>query len=191
VLIATVIGALAAATIAYERGLVGRVFDTLLMLPLGASAVTIGFGFLVALDEPFDLRTSLILLPIAHALVAIPFIVRSTVPVMRSIQDRLREAAAVLGASPSRAWRAIDLPLTARAMAVGAAFALAVSLGEFGATSFIVRPDTTTMPVAIFRLLGRPGTFGEAMAMSVILMGLVIVAALAIELLRGRSAGDF
>jgi ABC-type Fe3+ transport system permease subunit len=47
------------------------------------------------------------------------------------------------------------------------------------------------MPVAIFRLLGRPGTFGEAMAMSVMLMGLVVVAALAIEMLRGRATGDF
>jgi thiamine transport system permease protein len=76
-------------------------------------------------------------------------------------------------------------------VAVGAAFALAVSLGEFGATAFIVRPESTTMPVAIFRLLGRPGTFGEAMAMSVMLMGLVVVAALAIEMLRGRATGDF
>ncbi len=190
-LIAIVVGVLAAASIAYERGVVGRLFDTFLMLPLGASAVTIGFGLLVALDEPVDLRASLVLLPIAHALVAIPFIVRSTVPVMRSIQHRLREAAAMLGASPARAWRAVDLPLTARAIAVGAGFALAVSLGEFGATSFIVRPDTTTMPVAIFRLLGRPGTFGEAMALSVILMALTALAALAIEALRGRAAGDF
>jgi thiamine transport system permease protein len=191
VLIAAVVGLLAAVTIAYERGVVGRLFDTMLMLPLGASAVTIGFGMLVALDEPFDLRTSLVLIPVAHALVAIPFIVRSTVPVMRSVQARLREAAAVLGASPARAWRAVDLPLTGRALAVGAAFALAVSLGEFGATSFLVRPATTTMPVAIFRLLGRPGTFGEAMAMSVILMMLVVAAALVIELVRGSSAGDF
>ena len=191
VVLAAVVGVLAAATIAYERGVVGRLFDTLLMLPLAASAVTIGFGMLVALDEPFDLRTSVILLPIAHSLVAIPFIVRSTVPVMRSIQHRLREAAATLGASPSQAWRAVDLPLTARAMGVGAAFALAVSLGEFGATSFIVRPESTTMPVAIYRLLGRPGTFGEALAMSVILMGFVVLAALAIEALRGKSTGDF
>jgi thiamine transport system permease protein len=189
-LIATIIGGLAALTIAHGRGAASRVFDSALMLPLGASAVTIGFGFLVALDEPIDLRTSLLLLPIAHALVAIPFIVRSTVPVMQSIQQRLREAAAVLGASPTRTWREVDLPLTARALAVGAAFAFAISVGEFGATSFIVRPSTTTMPVAIFRLL-RPGTFGKAMAMSVLLMLLTALVAMAIEALRGRTSGDF
>ena len=190
VLIATIIGGLAAAAIAYERGRVGRIFDTTLMLPLGASAVMIGFGFLVALDEPFDMRTAVILIPIAHSLVAIPFVVRSIVPPMRSVQHRLREAAAALGASPARAWREVDLPIIGRAIAVGAAFAFAISVGEFGATAFIVRPESTTMPVAIFRLLGRPGTFGEAMALSVLLMGLTAVAAMAIERVRGAASGD-
>ncbi|MCH8128972.1 MAG: iron ABC transporter permease [Acidobacteria bacterium] len=190
VLIATLIGMLAAVSIAYERGRIGRVFDTALMLPLGASAVMIGFGFLVALDEPIDLRTSVILIPIAHSLVAIPFIVRSTVPAMRSIQHRLREAAAVLGASPAVVWREIDLPIISRAVAVGAAFAFAISVGEFGATAFIVRRTSTTIPVAIFRLLGRPGSFGRAMALSVMLMGLAAIAALAVEALRGATTGD-
>ena len=190
VLIASGIGLLAATVIVSARGRGGRVFDAALMLPLGTSAVTIGFGFLVALDQPVDLRASVLLIPVAHALVAIPFVVRSTVPVMESIQNRLREAAAVLGASPGRAWREIDLPLIARALGVAAMFAFAISVGEFGATSFIARPATATIPVAIFRLLSRPGTFGEAMAMSVVLMAIVAVAALGIEAVRGtRSAG--
>ena len=191
-LLAVAIGGLAAIVVAYRSGAAGRAFDTLLMLPLGTSAVTLGFGFLVALDAPVDLRTSPWLLPIAHSLVAIPFVVRTAVPVMRRIRSRLREAAAVLGASPVRAWREIDLPLVSRAMAVGAGFAFAVSLGEFGATSFIVRPDTPTLPIAIFRLLGRPGTatYGRAMALSVILMVLTAAAVLAIDRLRGgRSEG--
>jgi thiamine transport system permease protein len=189
VLIASGIGLLAATVIVSASGRSGRIFDTVLMLPLGTSAVTIGFGFLVALDQPIDLRASVLLIPVAHALVAIPFVVRSTVPVMESIQHRLREAAAVLGASPRRAWREVDLPLIARALAVAAMFAFAISVGEFGATSFIARPATATIPVAIFRLLGRPGTFGEAMAMSVILMAIVAVAALGIEAVRGTRSG--
>ena len=189
VLIASGIGLLAATVIVSASGRSGRIFDTVLMLPLGTSAVTIGFGFLVALDQPIDLRASVLLIPVAHALVAIPFVVRSTVPAMESIQHRLREAAAVLGASPRRAWREVDLPLIARALAVAAMFAFAISVGEFGATSFIARPATATIPVAIFRLLGRPGTFGEAMAMSVILMAIVAVAALGIEAVRGTRSG--
>jgi thiamine transport system permease protein len=190
VAIAGLVGLSAAIVISSIGGRTGRAFDTALMLPLGTSAVTIGFGFLIALDRPIDLRASLVLISIAHALVAIPFVVRTTVPVMRSVQHRLREAAAVLGASPSRAWREVDLPLIARALLVGAAFAFAVSVGEFGATAFIARPATPTLPIAIFRLLGRPGTLGHAMALSVLLMALTAAAVVVIESVRGRSTGD-
>ena len=162
-------------------------FDALLMLPLGTSAVIVGFGFLVALGRlPIDLRTSPLLIPIAHALVALPFVVRTTVPLMRSIDQRQRDAAAVLGASPRQAWRTIDLPIIGRSALVGASFAFAVSLGEFGATLFIVRPDAPTMPIAIFRLLSQPGAlaFGQAMAMATVLMVVTGAAAFAFDRFR-------
>lgn len=191
------LGLPASAFIAYRRGLVGQLFDVLLMLPLGTSAVIVGFGFIVAFGRlpllPFDLRTSPLLIPIAHALVALPFVVRSVVPVMRSIDRRLREAAAVLGASPARAWREVDLPIISRAALVGAGFAFAVSLGEFGATLFIARPDTPTMPVAIFRLLSLPGAanFGAAMAMSTLLMVVTAAAIVVIDRFRLSVAGQY
>ena len=80
---------------------------------------------------------------------------------------RLREAAAVLGASPLRVWREVDLPMVRRALLIAAGFAFAVSLGEFGATVFIARPDNPTLPVAVARLLGRAGelNYGQAMAL--------------------------
>lgn len=190
---ALVVGLLAAAVIAYRRGRASQWFDTLLMLPLGTSAVTIGFGFLVALDSPVDLRASWVLIPLAHALVAVPFVVRSVVPVMRAVRSRLREAAAVLGAPPRRVWREVDLPMVSRAAAAGAGFAFAVSLGEFGATAFVARPDTPTLPLAIFRFLGQPGTlsFGRAMAMSVILMIVTTAAVALIDRIRPAGLGDF
>jgi thiamine transport system permease protein len=186
------LGLLAGTVIAYRRGAVATAFDALLMLPLGTSAVIVGFGFLVSLGQlPIDLRTSPLLIPIAHALVALPFVVRATVPLLRSIDRRLHEAAAVLGASPARAWRMVDLPMVGRAVLVGGAFAFAVSLGEFGATLFIVRPDAPTMPIAIFRLLSQPGTlaFGQAMTMATVLMVVTAVAALAFDRLRVNSVG--
>jgi thiamine transport system permease protein len=171
VLLATTIGLMAAALITRRPGGLSRWFDLTLMLPLGTSAVTIGFGFIVALGWPVDLRASFWLIPIAHALVAIPFVVRSTVPTLRSIPAELRDAAAVLGASPGRVWREIDLPVVARAAMVGAGFAFVISLGEFGATSFIARPNTATVPIMIYRLLSRPGpaSFAMAMALAVVL----------------------
>jgi len=189
--LAVTIGMMAAVIVAYRTGLFSRAFDVLLMLPLGTSAVTIGFGFLVALGRPIDLRTSPILLPVAHALVAIPFVVRTAVPVMRSVRQDLRDAAAMLGAAPARVWRRIDLPMISRAALVGAGFAFAVSLGEFGATSFLARPATPTLPIAIFRLLGRPGTFPEALALSTILMVLTAVSMFAIERFRFGEVGEF
>jgi thiamine transport system permease protein len=120
----------------------------------------------------------------------VPFVVRAMVPVLRSIDPRLRDAAAVLGASPARVWREVDLPVVRRAMAVAAGFAAAVSLGEFGATLFIARPDRPTIPVAIYRLLGRPGSanFGQAMALSTVLMVVTALAVLLVEWLRpGRA----
>ena len=187
--IALTIGMLAAIAMASLRPGVSRAFDAFVMLPLGTSAVTIGFGFLVALDWPVDLRTSLLLIPIAHSLVGIPFVVRAINPALGSIQHQLREAAAVLGASPFRRFLTIDLRLVATSVAVGAAFAFAISMGEFGATTFIARPSSATIPIAIFRYLGRPGSapFGAAIAMSVILMVVTGTAIAAIDGLAART----
>jgi thiamine transport system permease protein len=192
--IAGTLGLLAAVVVGYRRGWLSRGMDALIMLPLGTSAVIVGFGFLVSLDTPpLDLRTSILLIPIAHALIALPFVMRAVVPTIRSIDDRLREAAAVLGASPRRAWREVDAPILARGALVGAGFAFAVSLGEFGATLFIARPDSVTIPVAIFRLLGQPGAanFATAMALAVVLMVLTATAVLLIERLRGGGPQPF
>ncbi|WLQ45248.1 iron ABC transporter permease [Streptomyces laculatispora] len=191
--IALVVGGLAAAALTRRAWLV-RGFDALLMLPLGVSAVTVGFGFLITLDKPpLDLRTSWILVPLAQALVGVPFVVRTMLPVLRAVDGRLREAAAVLGASPLRAWREVDLPLVRRALLVAAGFAFAVSLGEFGATVFIARPDSPTLPVAVARLLGRSGdlNYGQAMALSTILMLVCAVSLLLLERIRTDRSGEF
>ncbi|MFE7838159.1 ABC transporter permease [Streptomyces sp. NPDC057474] len=192
--IALVIGGLAAAALTRRAGRLVRGFDALLMLPLGVSAVTVGFGFLIALDDPpLDLRSSWILVPLAQALVGVPFVVRTMLPVLRAVDERLREAAAVLGASPWRVWREVDLPMVRRALLIAAGFAFAVSLGEFGATVFIARADNPTLPVAVARLLGRPGdlNYGQAMALSTILMMVCAVALLVLERLRTDRTGEF
>ncbi|MEV6550756.1 iron ABC transporter permease [Streptomyces sp. NPDC051597] len=192
--IAVAVGGLAAAALTRRGGRLVRGFDALLMLPLGVSAVTVGFGFLITLDRPpLDLRTSWILVPLAQALVGVPFVVRTMLPVLRAVDGRLREAAAVLGASPWRVWREVDLPLVRRALLIAAGFAFAVSLGEFGATVFIARPDRPTLPVAVARLLGRAGdlNYGQAMALSTILMVVCAVSLLLLERVRTDRTGEF
>ena len=191
--LATVVGVMAATVITGRAGPMSRWFDLTLMLPLGTSAVTIGFGFIVALDWPVDLRASALLVPIAHALVAVPFVVRATVPTLRAIPWHTREAASVLGASPLRVWREVDLPLMSRAALVGAGFAFVISLGEFGATSFVARPNSATIPTMIFRLLSRPGglSLGMAMALSLVLAAVTTGVVLAIDRAHFGELGRF
>ena len=172
-LMALILGCLSAAFLAGAKPKPAVLLDPLLMLPLSTSAVTLGFGFVIALDEPpLNLRSSWMLPAIAHALVALPFVIRSVLPAWRSIPRSLREAAAMLGASPLRAWLAVDWPILSRALVVGAVFAFAISMGEFGATVFVARPQTPTLPLAIYRYLNHPGSlnYGQAMAMSCLLM---------------------
>ena len=190
--IALVVGGLAAFAVAGSRGGGTRLLDGSLMLPLGASAVMLGFGIVIAFDtEPIDFRSSPWIVPVVQALVAIPFVVRIVAPTLRAIDTRQREAAAVLGASPGRVRREIDLPVAGRALGVAAGFAFAISLGEFGATIFLARPDSPTLPVAIFRFLGRPGELnsGQAYALAVILMVVVGVSVFAVERIRALRTG--
>lgn len=169
-------------------------FDPIFMLPLSTSAVTLGFGIIITLDKPpLNLRTSILLIPIAHALVGFPFVLRSILPALRSIPNNLSEAAFVLGASPLKIFRTIDLPLISKSLVAGAIFAFTISLGEFGATIFTARPETPTIPIAIYRFLGQPGAmnYGQAMAISTILMVVTAIGFIAIENFRAENSEGF
>ena len=171
-----------------------EVFDGVLMLPLGVSAVTVGFGFLITLNTPpFDLRSSPVLVPIAQALIAMPLVVRTILPVLRGVDRRMRESASVLGASPWRVLRTIDLGIARRPILAATGFAFAVTLGEFGATTFLSRPDRPTLPVAIYRLIGVPGgdNFGMALAASVVLAMVTVIVIAAVERLHTNAVGAF
>lgn len=192
--VALVVGGAAATAATLHADRLSGLVDRALMVPLGTSAVTIGFGFLVAFDRPpLDLRGSVLLVPLAQALIATPFVVRTLLPVLRSIDPRLRQAAATLGARPRRIWREVDLPIVGRAVLAAAGFAFAIAVGEFGATVFVARAQLPTLPVAIFRFLGRPGVtnFGQAMAMSTLLMLVTAAAMVTIDRLRVGQVGRF
>jgi thiamine transport system permease protein len=167
-----------------------KVLDPLIMLPLGSSAVMLGLGFIITYGRWL---TSPLLVPLVHTLVALPFVIRTLQPAIASIPQRLRQAASSLGASPFEVWKTIDFPILRRATLAAATFAFTISLGEFGATLLISRPEYPTIPVAIERFLSQPGglNYGQAMAMASILMLLTATGILLIEKIRLPNAGEF
>jgi thiamine transport system permease protein len=180
-LIATTIGFLAAAAINGAPRL-GKLLDAGLMLPLGTSAVTIGLGMLITFDTaPVDWRARWWLVPLGHALVAVPFVVRAMLAVLRSIPGDLRAAASTLGATPIQTWWQVDVRALRRPLLAGAGFSAAISLGEFGATTILSRSGSETVPIAIGRLLGRAGALprAQAFAMATILLVLTTVIVMA------------
>ena len=175
--IATVIGFLAATAINTSPR-AGKLLDAGLMLPLGTSAVTIGLGMIITFDTaPFDWRSRWWLVPLGHALVAVPFVVRALLSVLRAIPADLRAVAATLGAKPVRGWWHIEARSLLRPLIAGAGFSAAISLGEFGATTILTRSGNETLPIAIGRLLGRAGGLprAQAFAMATILLVLTTV----------------
>jgi thiamine transport system permease protein len=197
VILSLLLGLPVASALAHP-GRLARILDPLLMLPLGASAVTLGLGLIITFNKPifasqFMLISSPLLVPIAHTIIALPFVIRALQPALASIPDRLRQAAAMLGASPRRVWFAVDWPIVSRAILSAAVFAFTISLGEFGASSLVVRPEYPTLPIAIARFLSLPGglNYGQAMAMATILMVVCGTGILLIERLRLPGAGEF
>jgi thiamine transport system permease protein len=161
-----------------------KLFDPLIMLPMGTSAVTLGLGFIIVFATLPNARNYYpILIPIAHSLVALPFVVRVLQPALTAIPSSLKQVAATLGASPWQVWFKVELPIASRAAAIAALFAFTISLGEFGATAFLSRPDIPTLPVAIFRFLSQPGSlnYGQALAMATILMVLCAIVMMVID----------
>jgi thiamine transport system permease protein len=187
-----------AATALARPGRLERLIDPLLMLPLGASAVTLGLGLIITYNKPlfgtqFLLLSSPVLVPIAHTIIALPFVIRTLQPALAAIPQHLRQAAAVLGASPRQTWFVVDWPIVSRATLSAAVFAFTISLGEFGASSLVVRPEYPTLPVAIARFLSQPGglNYGQAMAMATILMAVSGLGILLIERFRLPGVGEF
>ena len=170
-LLATIVGGLAAAALATTSQVTG-LLDVVVMLPLGTSAVTLGFGMLITFNRaPFDLRGTWAIIPVTHAVIGVPLVTRLALTALRSVEGDQRNAAATLGARPARVWWNVDWPVLRRPLMAGAGFAIAVSLGEFGASLFLARRASPTLPTLIGELLGRPGALAneQAHALAVVL----------------------
>lgn len=178
---------------ARRPGAASRVADALAGVPLGASSLLLGFGFLLTYGAgaALDLRGWPGLVVLAHVLVAFPFTARVLLPALRQHDDRLDEAAAVLGASRGAiAWR-VHRPLLAGPLLAAAGFAAALSLADYGAGLLLMRPDS--MGLAVWTLRHDRPFDPLAHAQATALAGLLAVLAAGcfalVELARPRPGG--
>ena len=188
--IALVIGVLAAVALRNSRGLASSAGQMIVTVPLGISAVTLGFGYLIVLSSlPVEVARSPLVIPCVQALIAIPVVIRIALPALVGVPAGLRQAAQTLGAGAFRVFLSVDLPIIGRSIGAAAGFAFIMALGEFGATGFLARADTTTLPVLIGSSLNRPGAenLATAMAASMLLVAVTTVAVIAMEAVAPRS----
>ena len=161
VITTSLVFAIAAACICVPLGLLvarSSAQRALFSLPLVISAATLGIGLIITFNSsPFAWRSERWLIPGIHAVIALPLVIRALDPAIRAIPISLRNASATLGASPFTTWARVDVPILRPAILRATGLSMAISLGEFGATSFLSRSGSTTLPIAIAQLLGKPG----------------------------------
>ena len=150
-----------------------KFLDLVFLVPLGISSVVLGFGFLISFDgEWLPLRSSWLIVPLAQALIALPMVIRLVYPALVSIGKEPIEQASLDGASSFQIWRFVESGMIKGVLLTSLGYAAIISVGEFGASSFLAYGSEGTIPTLLFRLIARPGeqNYGMAMAVSAILI---------------------
>jgi molybdate transport system permease protein len=200
-LLCLVLGLPLAMVLARSRGRLATVGRVLATLPMVLPPVVAGLALLVALGRRAWLGSRLSLLGVdlafttgavvvAQTFVAMPYLVVAVEGALRSAQDDFDVVAATLGASPTTVLWRVTLPLTAPAIASGAALAFARALGEFGATLTFagsLQGTTRTLPLEVYLI--RESDTDAALALSVVLVAVAVVL-VAVTAALGRSWGE-
>jgi molybdate transport system permease protein len=127
---------------------------------------------------------------IAAGVMALPLMVRAMRLSIEAVDRRLENAARTLGASRSRVFRTITLPLALPGVLAAAMLGFARALGEFGATiTFVsnVPGETQTLPLAIYAALQTPDGEVQVLRLALISVALSLAALVASELLARRA----
>jgi thiamine transport system permease protein len=181
VLLSLPLGTIIAYLMVRRERVLGGLFESFTMLPLGISTIILGLGYLRAYQIfPRDMSAGWYAIAFAHTVIAYPFVLRSATAVFRKINPRLIQAALSLGANRWRIFWRLELPLIKSGIIAGATFAFAISIGEINATLMLYTPGLTTMPIAIYRLIASYNYFA-ACALGTVLMGICFLVFLVID----------
>ena len=173
--LSTTIGGLAALAIARGNMPGARALTALLMSPLVLPAILTGLA-LFQLYLLAGVGRPVWGLVMGHTLVAVPYVLRTTLAVLHNFDRRVEEAAAILGASPMRVFFEVTLPLIRPGVIAGGIFAFIVSFDQFPISLFLVTPKGETLPVVLFNYMkfDLDGAIAAASMVS-ILMALSVV----------------
>ena len=178
----------AACALALARGNLpgARVLTAFFMSPLMLPAILTGLALfqiylLAGIGRPV---WGLIM---GHTLVAVPYVLRTTLAVLHNFDRRLEEAAAILGASPLRIFFEVTLPLIRPGVIAGGIFAFIVSFDQFPISLFLVLPKGETLPVVLFNYM-KFDLDGAIAAASMVSIIMAISVVLLLEKLIGLKA---
>ncbi|WP_414937494.1 ABC transporter permease [Amycolatopsis sp. cmx-11-51] len=167
---------------------VRKAVDTLFHLPIAVPSVVLGLALLVAFSRPplaFNGTRWIVLL--GHVMILLPFSYSTVSAAITRMDPLLAQAAASLGAGPVRVLLRVRLPVLLPSISASASLALAMSMGELGATMMLYPPDWRTLPASIFALTDRGQVF-LASASTVLLLAVTLAGVVILGFARGRAA---
>ena len=165
-----------------------RTTDAVFHLPIAVPSVAIGLGLLIAFNSrPLLLGGTRWIVILAHAVLVLAFAFSAVSAALDRLDPAYRQAAESLGAGPARVLFRVTLPLLTPALGAAAGLAVALSMGELGATVMVYPATWKTLPVTIFGLTDRGQAF-QAAACTTVLLLVTLVALLALGRIRGRAS---
>ena len=144
------IGVPAAYVLAKRPGVVTRLIEESLVLPVAIPGLATALALILTYGGFRDFRTSWVFILVGHVLYTLPFMVRSVLAVLSSFNFRvLEESAASLGAGFWRRFFGIIVPNVRSGIVAGALTVVTLSIGEFNLTWMLHTPETMTLPVGL------------------------------------------
>ena len=145
-----VLGVPTAYVLAKKSGLVARVVEEFLALPVAVPGLAIALALIVSYGGFRDFRSNWTFILVGHVLYTLPFMMRSVLAVLSSIDLKtLEEGAASLGAGFWRRFFGVVLPNIRSGILAGALMVVTLSIGEFNLTWLLYTPLNKTLPVGL------------------------------------------
>lgn len=190
IIIIIVIGIFISYLTVRKRNLMNSVIDTLSMFPFVIPGSVLGIALVFAFsDEPIFITGTILIMVIAFVIRRMPYTIRSSTAIISQISPSIEEAAISLGASETKTFYRIIVPMMLPGVLAGAIMSWVTILGELSASIILYSTETQTLAVSIYTEVIR-GNFGNASAYSAVLTVTSILSLLIFFKLTGKKEVD-